>query len=221
MSTIGRRPIYTNKTAATWISSPSSTVPTALIKHFHQTLPDFAPTRLFSLPALATELGVKEVLVKDETSRLGLPAFKVLGASWGTYRALIQFLGLGDEGEGLSFEDVGTVAREKGVVLFTATDGNHGRAVARMASLMGIRAQIFVPKWLDQPTRDLIASEGARINEVPGGYDDTVLAAAEEAAREAMGLLVQDHAFGDYSVIPQVCYLIWQRSKCLLRIVDS
>ena len=33
-------------------------------------------------------LGVGEVLLKDESSRLGLPAFKILGASWAIYRSL-------------------------------------------------------------------------------------------------------------------------------------
>ena len=35
----------------------------------------------------------KWVFVKDETSRFGLPSFKVLGASWATYAALRERLG--------------------------------------------------------------------------------------------------------------------------------
>ncbi len=31
--------------------------------------------------------------MKDESSRLGLPAFKMLGASWASYRSLIERLG--------------------------------------------------------------------------------------------------------------------------------
>ena len=55
---------------------------------FHRTLPGYQPTPLRDLPGLATELGVGRVLVKEESSRLGLPAFKVLGASYATARAL-------------------------------------------------------------------------------------------------------------------------------------
>ena len=55
---------------------------------FHAGLPGYAPTPLVELPALATELGVGRVFVKDESSRLGLPAFKVLGASWAICRLL-------------------------------------------------------------------------------------------------------------------------------------
>jgi diaminopropionate ammonia-lyase len=44
-------------------------------------------------PGLADSLGVGKVWVKDESRRMGLPAFKILGASWAVYRALEQHSG--------------------------------------------------------------------------------------------------------------------------------
>src|SRR5436309_7151605 len=55
---------------------------------FHRRLPGYAPTPLVDAPGLAAALGVGRVWVKDESRRLGLPAFKILGASWAVYRAL-------------------------------------------------------------------------------------------------------------------------------------
>ena len=49
---------------------------------FHQTLPGYSVTRLVELPALAKELGVKDIFVKDEASRFGLNSFKGLGGSY-------------------------------------------------------------------------------------------------------------------------------------------
>ena len=46
------------------------------------------PLRWSPVPELAAELGVGRLLVKDESSRLGLPAFKVLGASWASRQVL-------------------------------------------------------------------------------------------------------------------------------------
>ena len=66
--------------------------PGAAVHAFHQRLPGYAPTPLRDVPALATARGVGRVLVKDESSRLGLPAFKVLGASW----AVARLVGLGE-----------------------------------------------------------------------------------------------------------------------------
>jgi diaminopropionate ammonia-lyase len=53
-------------------------------------MPGYRPTPLVELPELATELGVAAVLLKDESGRLGLPAFKILGASWAVNCALSQ-----------------------------------------------------------------------------------------------------------------------------------
>ena len=55
---------------------------------FHARLPGYRPTELHELPALARELRVGRVFVKDESTRLGLPAFKVLGASWAVAQIL-------------------------------------------------------------------------------------------------------------------------------------
>jgi diaminopropionate ammonia-lyase len=48
------------------------------------------------VPALARELGAGRVFVKDESSRLGLAAFKILGASW----AIHQIISSGAGGRG-------------------------------------------------------------------------------------------------------------------------
>src|SRR5471030_2258859 len=60
---------------------------------FHPSLPDFVATPLRSAPKAAQRLGVRSVLVKDESQRLGMPSFKILGASWATYRTIMAHLG--------------------------------------------------------------------------------------------------------------------------------
>src|ERR1700694_94351 len=61
---------------------------------FHSSIPGYAPTPLREAPAVADALNVKRVLVKDESARLALTSFKILGASWAAYRALCSHLGL-------------------------------------------------------------------------------------------------------------------------------
>ena len=53
---------------------------------FHQTLPNYKPTPLIELEDLAQKLGVNKLLVKDESYRFGVKAFKPLGASYAIYR---------------------------------------------------------------------------------------------------------------------------------------
>ncbi|MGW8327017.1 diaminopropionate ammonia-lyase [Streptomyces sp. NPDC055897] len=156
------------------------------VRAFHATLPDYSPTPLTELPALAAELEVGRVFVKDESARLGLPAFKALGASWAVHRILAERA---------------AGARPGPVTLVTATDGNHGRAVARVARLLGQRAHVFVPRGVHPRAVSAITAERAKVTEVPGPYDEAVRLAAE-AAREADAVLVQDTAWPGYERIP-------------------
>ena len=130
---------FCSPTAPTWVAPEVS----AEALQFHRSLPEYEPTPLMALPDLATELGVGRVLVKDESSRLGLPAFKVLGASWACNQVIDQ---------------------NPGARLVTATDGNHGRAVARMAAHLGVEATVFVPRGDAPGDRQPDRSEGAYVS---------------------------------------------------------
>ncbi len=142
---------------------------------FHAALPGYAPTPLVPGPAVAAAAGVERVLVKDESERFGLPAFKFLGASWAVARVVDATSG--------GLEDLAAGAEAAGIQrLSAATDGNHGRAVARIARLIGIGATIFVPEAMREPRRASIASEGAEVVVVSGDYDETVRRAAAEGA---------------------------------------
>jgi diaminopropionate ammonia-lyase len=155
-------------------------------RDFHRSLPGYAPTPLTEIPALAVELGVGRVFVKDESARLRLPAFKVLGASWAVHRALAA------RGAG---PDAGPAT------LVTATDGNHGRAVARVARLLGQRAYVLVPEGVHPHAVAAIAAEGAEVSVVTGSYDEAVRQAAAAAAGPA-AILIQDTAWPGYEQIP-------------------
>jgi diaminopropionate ammonia-lyase len=167
-------------------------------KEFHSSLPGYRPTPLVELPELAAELGVAAVFVKDESNRLGLPAFKILGASWAVDCALSQRGG---------FEPARSLAelrdRSGPATLVTATDGNHGRALARVAALLGLAARIYVPAGTSQESVQAIASEGAQILQTDLVYDEVVWAAASSTAGHRGDLLVQDTAWQGYEQIPQ------------------
>jgi diaminopropionate ammonia-lyase len=89
-----------------------------------------------------------------------------------------------------------------GLVLVTATDGNHGRAVARMARLCGAPARVFVPAVTEPATRAAITEEGAEVVQVAGGYDEAVAAARQWAEDRPAAALVQDTAWPGYEQVP-------------------
>ena len=192
-----RRIIYSNPEAKPW--SFSYTTDISLAQSFHQRLHGFKQARLVPLDDLAQELGVRKVFVKDESSRLGLPSFKILGASWGTFRAVADKVGSSVDSD---IRELSKRAREGGLKLFAATDGNHGRAVARMAAMLQIEAEILVPRILDCETRRLIGGEGAKVTSVDGDYDTTVLKAFQAARANPNGILVQDTSLEGDEEIP-------------------
>jgi diaminopropionate ammonia-lyase len=207
---------------------------------FHAELPGYRPTALTELPALADELGVGRVLVKDESTRMGLGAFKVLGASWAIARLLSENDSVSENGgvseggrvsEGgwvsgngrVTLGDVRRAAAANPVELVTATDGNHGRAVAWMARLLGLEARVFVPRVVSERARAAIAAEGATVTVGGDSYDEAVEQAAAYAGdhqrvtdsaggrrvtgnaggHEGQGrLLVQDTAWAGYESVP-------------------
>jgi diaminopropionate ammonia-lyase len=179
---------------------PAGARPGPQVHAFHQRLPGYAPTPLRDLPGLAAATGVGRVLVKDESSRLGLPAFKVLGASWATYRALVERMGREPDWATLD-ELAAVIADQLGALrLVAATDGNHGRAVARMARLLGLAATVLVPEGTAEARIDGIASEGAEVVVVPGTYDDAVTMSAGMAGER--DLVVSDTSWPGYQDVP-------------------
>src|ERR1051325_10643821 len=83
-------PLLANKQAEATLAEA---VPSRAPLPFHGRLPGYAPTPLRELPALAARCGVARVWLKDESARLGLPAFKILGASWAAAQTLAARLG--------------------------------------------------------------------------------------------------------------------------------
>ncbi len=168
---------------------------------FHRRLPGYAPTPLIDAPDLARSLGLGQLLIKDESHRLGLPAFKILGASWAIYCALEQRLGRSLESSRTLDELRQEIAPLRPLALTTATDGNHGRAVAHVASLFGFAARIFVPAGTAQARIEGIANEGAEVEVVAGTYDDAVARAASEAGERC--LVISDTSWPGYDEIPR------------------
>jgi diaminopropionate ammonia-lyase len=157
----------------------------AAVQDFHRSLPGYAPTRLAALPDLARAFGLAQVYAKDESNRLGLPAFKALGASWAIQQALRERM------------------PTRPVTVVTATDGNHGRAVACFARQFGHRAAIFVPDGVHPAAVQAIRDEGASVTHIPGSYDAAVHAASRAADADIeAAILVQDMAWDGYEEVP-------------------
>ena len=169
---------------------------------FHRRLPNYQPTPLVRLRGLAASWGLGEVLVKDESTRFGLKAFKALGGSYAVARLLCRKLGIDIEDMDYHYLMSDDAKERIGrITLTTATDGNHGRGIAWTAEQLGQKAVIFMPKGSAASRIANIRSHGATVTVTDLNYDDTVRLAFE-TAREKGWLAIQDTARPDYTEIP-------------------
>lgn len=192
------------------------------IEAFHRALPDYNETQLHALPSVASELGLSHVFVKDESTRFGLPAFKILGASWAIHKAVCQRLNIPVTA---TLEDVRNAlssarsARQE-IRLVTCSEGNWGRACARMAKILRVQATIYVPGFMSEYTQNLLRGEGAEVTVLKdGSYDDSIAATRQDA--DATGaLMVMDTSWEDYQDVPKVSkFLVRVRRESLMRLL--
>lgn len=148
---------------------------------FHKTIEEYKETPLFNLNHLAHNLGINHIYVKDEGSRFGTFALKILGASYAINSLAKEQLNI------------------KGVC--TATDGNHGRALAWAANRQGYKAVVFVPNYTTRSRIKYIEEQGAEIVISKGDYNMAVSEASEFAKRKKYHL-IQDTAWIDYVEVP-------------------
>ncbi len=154
----------------------------APVRGFHRGLPGYAPTPLLRLTGLARSLGLADLYLKYEGPRFGLGAFKGLGGSWALHRLL--------EIRGGTFTTVST-----------ASEGNHGRAVAWAARLMKVPCVIFLPARAAPERIENIRREGAELVLVDGNYEDAVRRCDVES-RERGWQIISDVGYEGYLEIP-------------------
>jgi diaminopropionate ammonia-lyase len=155
-----------------------------MVDDFFGSQPNLLPTPLRHQRALASQINIGDVLVKDESSRFGLTSFKILGVSYAVGRLLRS----------------GRLA--KGSTLACATEGNHGRAVARVAAKNGLESRIYVAADTSPTRISALEGEGAQVIVVAGNYDEAVKQAAQDA--EAHGWqIISDTSWFGYEEIPR------------------
>ncbi|KVG31678.1 diaminopropionate ammonia-lyase [Burkholderia diffusa] len=167
----------------------------------HWPLVGAARTPLRALPDLAARLGVASVGVKDEACRSPLGSFKALGAPIALMR-LVKRLRRNEELDPRGLVTGRYAASLANLTVISATDGNHGRALAAAARAIGCRCVIVLHAHVDAEREHAIAAQGARIVRIAGNYDESVVHAAQLA--DANGWhVVSDTSYDGYEAIPR------------------
>jgi diaminopropionate ammonia-lyase len=171
---------------------PYSPAEYADLRAFYASRPELQPTPLRAMPCFARALGVRELHVKDESSRFGLNAFKSLGVRYAVDR--LQR----------------TQAIGPGATLVCASAGNHGRAVARAARELGLAARVYMSEASAEAARRAIAAEGAAVVVVNGSYEEAVRRMATDADSHGW-VVISDTSWPGYEDIPSLIMLGYTR----------
>ena len=99
------------------------------------------------------------------------------------------------------FRSVDVKNKLEAIAFVTATDGNHGRAVAWACRELGCKAVVYMPKGSSSARFEAIKDLGAQTTIIDGNYDDAVHLAAQQAQKHGW-ILMQDTAWEDYEKIP-------------------
>ncbi|NDW45669.1 diaminopropionate ammonia-lyase [Ruegeria sp. PrR005] len=144
------------------------------------------------------------VLAKDETGRMGLGAFKALGAPYAVAR-ILDAAWQQKTGETLTparyhDDDVRTFAAD--FTFVCASAGNHGMGVASGAAAMGAKARIHLAATVPGGFADRLRALGAEVVRSGKVYDESVAAAIADA--ESSGaVLLADGTWPGYTEIPK------------------
>ena len=184
-------------------TAPFSFAATENVRRVHAMMPGYAPTALRPLPDLAQRLGVRAVLVKDESTRFGLKAFKGLGGAYAMFRMICEALAL-DPGRA-TLELLRTPPcsdRIRGMHFATTTDGNHGKGVSWAAGVFGCHAHVFMPRGSVGVRAQAIRDAGSAEVEITDmSYDDCVAWTGRMAAEKGWRL-IQDTSWPGYEAVP-------------------
>lgn len=172
------------------------------VRRYHASFPEYRETPLANLKALAESFGVSDILVKDESFRFGLNAFKVLGGSYALGSYIAEKLGKGIEELPYDVITSAAVRERLGDITFvTATDGNHGRGIAWTANRLKQKSVVYMPRGSARERLDNIRALGSDASITDLNYDDAVRLANENAEKYGW-IMVQDTAWEGYEKIP-------------------
>lgn len=173
------------------------------VRAFHESFPQYTKTPLVKLDNMAKLIGVKDIFVKDESYRFGLNSFKVLGCSYAMAKYIAKKTNKDISELPYSVLKSEKLREEFGqATFFTATDGNHGRAVAWAAKMLGQKCVVYMPIGTTQNRLNNIAKENATVTIENLNYDDCVRKASESAKEIENAVIVQDTAWDGYEDIP-------------------
>ncbi len=169
------------------------------LSHWRLLRPNATP--LWAMPGTAAQLKIGHLSIKDESVRSELGSFKALGAPIALVRLILRQWP-DRQMDVATLLDGGYHGLLANFTVISATDGNHGRALAAAAHSVGCRCVIVLHATVSMEREQAIAAYGAQIVRINGNYDASVREAARLAATNGW-YVVSDTSYEGYEEIPR------------------
>lgn len=121
----------------------------------------------------------RSILIKDETDRMHLGAFKALGGVYAVAKLIEQRVGQPLAPEAFLDPSVRQIAQE--MTFICASAGNHGMAVAAGARLFGANARIHLAQTVPEDFARRLQGKGADVVRSGEDYEASIAAAISDA----------------------------------------
>lgn len=154
-----------------------------------------------SSPLDVVQLDGHDILVKDETARMGLGAFKALGGVYAVAQLIAGKMARPVAAEELQSAAVRAVAER--MTFVCASAGNHGMAVAAGAGLFGANARIHLADTVPEDFARRLRAKGAEVVRSGASYEVSIAAAIRDA-EETGAVHLADGSWPGYTEPPRL-----------------
>lgn len=163
-------------------------------------------SRLLFSDTLGEEYGWEKALIKDETQRLSLGSFKALGGAYAAARLVMheiaKITGRPAMPQDL-MSDLGRITAAK-MTFVCASAGNHGLSVAAGSRWLGAAAIVYLSASVPKSYERRLKMEGATTMRRGDVYEDSMVAAMEDAQAIEGWHLLADSSWEGYTYIPEL-----------------
>lgn len=155
----------------------------------YEQCPVASVTPLIDHTELAALTGIAKLHLKDERERMGLGAFKAVGAAYAIAKQAAEKADPNDA------EAMGQAL--KGTTFVCASAGNHGISLAAGAKVFGANAVVYLAETVPTDFADRLRAKGARVI-IEGDNYEASLEASIKAAKDNDWYLLADGTWEGY-----------------------
>jgi diaminopropionate ammonia-lyase len=173
--------------------------------------PTFDPARPLELlkscsiyaatPMVTANVQGRSILIKDETDRMGLGAFKALGGIYAVGQMIKENISAPIASADLLSDQV--QAEAKSLTFICASAGNHGMAVATGAALFGANARVHLATPVPEEFAQRLRAKGAEVVRSGDTYEASIVAAMADAEQND-GIHLADGSWPGYTHAPHL-----------------